>query len=826
MKRKYICFFTLILAANVTNASVRFAFESTDGNTTISGILATTTSESTLEGNGVIRNIVSGAEVLYIDGSLVTEDLSTASVRPGSTGQTTSNTDSFFYNLDTNATEPSNGNAIIFDSNGEPDSITGWQIGHGHQESFRHFSFSFGGINTEDGAKSFSFIASSTTYTPLMPVSVSQTQIQTEDGQNFTFRFGNLSPPIGPTGGSISIEFTNIDLSFTQSLESFTYSVDGVVAGGPIAGLNLDSISSTTGDGSINGEITLQLTPSQLSTILSDSTATIELDFSDNVEFSNEDEASIRVTLAYDGSQALPPVTIYSVTFVEGANGQRTSGGELIQSISEGSSATPPVITPNPGWIFDGWDTTFNNITANLTVTAQYSVDLDNTQPDQDVEVTDERTGGSSSDLTTTFEANSLSLADGADFTLGPNEILDLNGGDLVIDEGAVFTGNGTILGNVNNSGLLRIPIVQIGTVLPQITNVGFVYIERPQRNSNTGSGANGGPEQNPPARVEAPIDNGGTFSTDASLEVTGTFTQTATGTLRLFAEGEEAGVSFSQLIVGDTVTLDGEIQLVLDQAEYGLFTLNPGDTFDVVVINPDVTGKVITLQPGLGYRILATAAIQSQADIAALSPTAYTPTQANDPDVLVELPSGLFTFTLVENDTVLRATYQGSTPLPTPTTGDTEITSLIPSIDTDPASDSWETQNGFDPAVNDMLTRDSDGDGDSDIRELFQGTGKNSGGEQFGFKGSQGNPATQTLSTQFRRSTESTVMDEIEGVNQWSTDLVNWYESGESNGNVVVTFSEQPTDMGTYEIVDVDVTVTNGQTPKLYYRLDLRAKE
>jgi len=511
-------------------------------------------------------------------------------------------------------------------------------------------------------------------------------------------------------------------------------------------------------------------------------------------------------------SVGVRPAT-FTVNFNLDGKGTRTGGGALGQSVEINNAAAEPVVSGNPGWIFDGWDVSFDDITSNLTVTAQYLVDVDNTQPDQDVEIDEERTGGSSSDLATTFEANSLSLGDGADFNLGPNEILDLNGGDLVIEEGAVFSGNGTILGNVFNSGLLRIPVVKVGMVLPQISNEGFVAIERPERTKA-------------PAKVEAPIDNGGTFSTDASLEVTGTFTQTATGTLRLFAEGEEAGVSFSQLIVGDTVTLDGEIQLVLDQAEYGLFTLNPGDTFDVVVINPDVTGKVITLQPGLGYRILATAAIQSQADIAALSPTAYVPTQANDPDVLVELPSGLFTFTLVENDTVLRATYQGSTPLPTPTTGDTEITSLIPSIDTDPASDSWETQNGFDPAVNDMLTRDSDGDGDSDIRELFQGTGKNSGGEQFGFKGSQGNPATQTLSTQFRRSTESTVMDEIEGVNQWSTDLVNWYESGESNGNVVVTFSEQPTDMGTYEIVDVDVTVTNGQTPKLYYRLDLRAKE
>jgi len=572
--------------------------------------------------------------------------------------------------------------------------------------------------------------------------------------------------------------------------------------------VSMNGSGSTDGDGSIvEYEWRYSSNPYQFAYGVS---PTITLPIGDN---------SLRLKVTDDdGSTDIDYITVtvdpytHTVTFVLDDKGIRVGGGGLNQQIETNSSAAAPIISGNAGWIFEGWDVAFDNITSNLTVTAQYSVDLDNTQPDQDVEITEERTGGSSSDLTSTFEANSLSLGDGADFNLGPNEILDLNGGDLVIEEGAVFSGNGTILGNIINSGLLRIPVVKVGMVLPQITNEGFVEIERPKAKT--------------PAKVEAPIDNGGTFSTDASLEVTGTFTQTSTGTLRLFAEGEEAGVSYSQLIVGDMVTLDGEIQLVLDQAEYGLFTLNPGDTFDVVVINPDVTGKVITLQAGLGYRILATAAIQSQADIAALSPTAYVPTQANDPDVLVELPSGLFTFTLVENDTVLRATYQGSTPLPAPTTGDIEITSLIPSIDTDPASDTWETANGFDPAVNDMLTRDSDGDGDPDIRELFQGTGKNSGGEQFGFKGTQGNPATQTLSTQFRRSTESTVMNEIEGVNQWSTDLVNWYESGESNGNVVVTFSEQPTDMGTYEIVDVDVTVTNGQTPKLYYRLDLRAKE
>ena len=65
-------------------------------------------------------------------------------------------------------------------------------------------------------------------------------------------------------------------------------------------------------------------------------------------------------------------INTYTVTFAPGAHGLIT-GGTAVQTIPYGGNATAPTITANPGWTFTGWDTAFTNVTANLTVTAQYS---------------------------------------------------------------------------------------------------------------------------------------------------------------------------------------------------------------------------------------------------------------------------------------------------------------------------------------------------------------------------------------------------------------------------------------------------------------------
>ncbi len=64
----------------------------------------------------------------------------------------------------------------------------------------------------------------------------------------------------------------------------------------------------------------------------------------------------------------------YTVTFVLTTKGTWTGGGALSQTISHGSAATAPTFSTQTGWTFTGWDVAFNNVTSNLTVTAQYSV--------------------------------------------------------------------------------------------------------------------------------------------------------------------------------------------------------------------------------------------------------------------------------------------------------------------------------------------------------------------------------------------------------------------------------------------------------------------
>ncbi|MCL2165356.1 MAG: InlB B-repeat-containing protein [Oscillospiraceae bacterium] len=63
--------------------------------------------------------------------------------------------------------------------------------------------------------------------------------------------------------------------------------------------------------------------------------------------------------------------TNYTVTF-DPAGGTRTGGGDLVQAVPAGGAAEAPVLIRS-GYTFNGWDRTFNNVTANMTVTAQWT---------------------------------------------------------------------------------------------------------------------------------------------------------------------------------------------------------------------------------------------------------------------------------------------------------------------------------------------------------------------------------------------------------------------------------------------------------------------
>ncbi|MCR6653897.1 MAG: beta-propeller fold lactonase family protein [Cellvibrionaceae bacterium] len=80
----------------------------------------------------------------------------------------------------------------------------------------------------------------------------------------------------------------------------------------------------------------------------------------------NSVTANLTVTAQYT-------VSTYSVVFdLDG--GTRTGGGALTQSVNHGAAATAPVFSTPEGRTFSGWSASFANITANITVTAQYSV--------------------------------------------------------------------------------------------------------------------------------------------------------------------------------------------------------------------------------------------------------------------------------------------------------------------------------------------------------------------------------------------------------------------------------------------------------------------
>ena len=85
--------------------------------------------------------------------------------------------------------------------------------------------------------------------------------------------------------------------------------------------------------------------------------------------------AGAAITAPMDQARALVAnfaIDTYAVAFNLGDHGTRTGGGELTQTVAHGGAATAPEVQPEAGWIFEGWDVAFGDVTAPLTVQAQY----------------------------------------------------------------------------------------------------------------------------------------------------------------------------------------------------------------------------------------------------------------------------------------------------------------------------------------------------------------------------------------------------------------------------------------------------------------------
>ncbi len=146
----------------------------------------------------------------------------------------------------------------------------------------------------------------------------------------------------------------------------------------------------------------------------------------------------------------------------------------------------------------------------------------------------------------------------------------------------------------------------------------------------------------------------------------------------------------------------------------------------------------------------------------------------------------------------------------------------VSPPVDTDGDNfpDAWESANSFDPHVaGDVATRDSDGDGDSDLLEIFQGTGRDDPAQSHGLKtvstGSNG------MSALMRKSTAQSA---VSGTLIWSTDLVTWHRSEETSAAGVsvridqIGFGVQPG----YEITNIVATFIGDPSETLFLRLEL----
>ncbi|MBP7427906.1 MAG: right-handed parallel beta-helix repeat-containing protein [Candidatus Hydrogenedentes bacterium] len=72
------------------------------------------------------------------------------------------------------------------------------------------------------------------------------------------------------------------------------------------------------------------------------------------------------------GAYEYPALVTHTVTFDPGAHGTRSGGGALVQVVEHHGAATAPILVTDIGWVFTGWDAAFDDVTANLTVHAEY----------------------------------------------------------------------------------------------------------------------------------------------------------------------------------------------------------------------------------------------------------------------------------------------------------------------------------------------------------------------------------------------------------------------------------------------------------------------
>ena len=171
-----------------------------------------------------------------------------------------------------------------------------------------------------------------------------------------------------PTGGNLTVNGTT-QVSGTISWSKPTIPSGATISSCVLTGTATASMSKGSATITVNGTTVTSGTPFTINLGTANNTTSVTTtakggnkQSKGTVSFSN-----LVYTVTYE--EAAAPKPTYTVTFKD------WDGTTLkTQTVEEGASATAPSNPSRDGYNFTGWDNSFTNIIANITVTAQYSI--------------------------------------------------------------------------------------------------------------------------------------------------------------------------------------------------------------------------------------------------------------------------------------------------------------------------------------------------------------------------------------------------------------------------------------------------------------------
>lgn len=237
------------------------------------------------------------------------------------------------------------------------------------------------------------------------------------------------------------------------------------------ADTSLGTVSSAGGTVTYSGEANSTATPAtgyNFKNWTVSSAGTENTDY--KISTGSINDPTIGVKILTDGTEvtltANFEIKTYTVTFVDGAGNTLKT-----DTVNHGAGATAPTTNPTrQGYTFNGWDKTFNNITADTTVTAKWTANVYTVTVNQ-------ATGGSATASETSFtysEDGTVTLAAVAD-------------GGYSFNGWTIDGGYDVVSGTTSDTTFVIRPYENI-TVTPSFTKGQYITIYYDSANSNYNS--------------------------------------------------------------------------------------------------------------------------------------------------------------------------------------------------------------------------------------------------------------------------------------------------------------------------------------------------